>query len=107
MHLTECFSVLRLTLSGFCLHVIFTRSCSGLFSSTSHWMGTFFFPVPELRHEKSTISPAQALGTTGKADEDRCEVLTFHQHCAEPYKIVTQACVHVQAAAVSFRIVKH
>lgn len=71
-------------------------------------MGTFFFfPVPELRHEKSTISPTQALGTTGKADEDRCEVLTFHQHCAEPYKIVTQACVHVQAAAVSFRIVKH
>lgn len=72
--------------------------------------GDFFFPVPELRHEKSTISPAQALGTTGKADEDRCEVLAFQQRCAEPYEICNagwEACVHVQAAVVSCRTAKH
>lgn len=72
-------------------------------------MGIFFFPVPELRREKPTISPAQTLGTTGKAAEERREVLAFQKRCSGCYEIRNtgwEARVHGQAAAMSFKTVK-
>lgn len=100
VHWPDCFSVLRLTLSGFRLHLIFTLSCLG-FVPNILLNGNFHSSTPCLSlDKKSGNSQVQTLGTKERADEEHPQDFAFQKWYSKCSKSTDQAGKAVQSQVV-------
>lgn len=100
MHLTECFSVPRLTLSGFLPSCNFHTQLLGFaFLNFPLDEDSFYFFQCLSLDMKNQLSPCLSQwGSRGKALEGHSKVLAFWKSCTECYKSVIQAGKAVSAA---------